>query len=290
MLSARIVLVFARLAVWEASRRRLLLAVALLTLIVIVATAWGFSKLGSPTLDRGRPLSETELRLVASQLLIVVAFLFAAVLALMAAVVGAPSVSGELESGLALAPLARPVRRAEMVLGKWLGLGALLAAYAAASGVLELIAVDLTTGYVPPHPVQLIAYVTGVGLVLLTLTLFLSTRLASMTAGIVPLICYFMAWIGGIVGGAGQALANGTLIAIGTVTNLLLPTDGLWRGAVYAMEPAAVIAGLQEAGPAVAASPFSVAHPPPPALLAWTVVWFLAMLALTLWSMHTREV
>ena len=290
MLSARIVLIFARLAVWEASRRRLLLAVGVLTLIVIAATAWGFSKLAGPTLDRGQPLSQTELRVIASQLLIVIAFLFAAVLALMAAVVGAPSISGELESGLALALLARPVRRAEMVLGKWLGLGALLVVYAVLSGALELIVVDLTTSYLPPHPVQLIAYVTGVGLILLTLTLFLSTRLAGMTAGIVPLICYFMAWIGGIVGGAGQALANDTLTAIGTATNLLLPTDGLWRGAVYAMEPAAVVAGLQQAGPAAAASPFSAAHPPAPAFLVWTAVWFLAMLALTLWSMHTREV
>ena len=290
MLSARTVLVFARLAVWEASRRRLVLAVAVLTLIVIAATAWGFSKLGDPTLDRGHPLSETELRLVTSQLLIVIAFLFAAVLALMAAVVGAPSISGELESGLALALLARPVRRAEMVLGKWLGLGALLVAYALVAGVLELIVVDLITGYVPPHPIQLIAYIAGVGLILLTLTLLLSTRLASMTAGIVPLVCYFMAWIGGIIGGAGQALGNATLTAVGTVTNLLLPTDGLWRGAVYAMEPAAFIAGLQEAGPVAAASPFSAAAPPAPAFLAWTVIWFLAMLGLTLWSLHVREV
>jgi ABC-type transport system involved in multi-copper enzyme maturation permease subunit len=290
MPAARTVLIFARLAIWEASRRRLLLAVAILTLIVIAATAWGFSKLAGPTLDRGQSLSETELRLVTSQLLIVVAFLFAAVLALIAAVVGAPSISGELESGLALALLARPVRRAEMVLGKWLGLGALLVAYAVLSGTLELIVVDLTTGYVPPHPVQLVVYIAGIGLILLTLTLFLSTRLAGMTAGIVPLVCYFMAWIGGIVGGAGQALANSTLIAIGTATNLLLPTDVLWRGAVYAMEPAAIIAGLQQAGPAAAASPFSTANPPTPALLAWTAAWFLVMLGLTLWSMHTREV
>src|SRR5207249_2289939 len=84
----------------------------------------------------------------------------------------------------------------------WLGLAVLVVCYAAGAGGLELLGVDLTTGYVPPHPVELVLYVAGEGLVLLTLGLLLSTRMAGMTGGIIALVVYLAAWIGG--SGAGR--------------------------------------------------------------------------------------
>jgi ABC-type transport system involved in multi-copper enzyme maturation permease subunit len=284
------VLVFAKLTVWEASRRKLLLALVVLTVLVVVGTGWAFSTLWRANGAGGQPLGEVQVRLIASQILVLVVFLFAAVLALTAVVVAAPSISGDLESNLALAMLARPVRRSELLLGRWLGLAVLLVVYATVAGVMELIVVDVATGYVPPQPVQLIAYTAGVGLILLTLTLLLSTRMSGMTAGIIPLACYFMAWIGGIVGGVGEGLNNNALIAAGVVSKLLLPTDGLWRGAVYAMEPASVVASLRAAGPFLAANPFAAAYPPPAPFLAWTAGWFLALIGLALWSFRAREV
>jgi ABC-2 type transport system permease protein len=284
------VLTFAKLTVLEASRRKLLLAVVVLTVVVIAATGWGFYQLRNSTGPGGAPVSELTLKAIASQVLIFVAFLFAAVLALMSVLVAAPSISGDVESNLVLALLARPVRRSELVLGKWLGLAALIVLYAVGASVLELVVVDVVTGYVPPRPVELVLYIVGVGLVLETLALLLSTRLAGMTAGIIPLAAYFMAWVGGILGGIGQALSNQGLITAGVVTRLLLPTDGLWRGAVYAMEPASVIATLRAAGPLTASNPFGATDGPAPAFLAWTLVWFAGMVGLMLWSFRTREI
>jgi ABC-type transport system involved in multi-copper enzyme maturation permease subunit len=282
------VLAFAKLTIWEASRRKLLLAVLVLTVVVIAATGWGFAQLRfSSGPGGGSQVSEVTLKLLASQVLIVVVFLFAAVL--MSVLRAAPSISGDVETNLVLAVLARPVRRSELVLGKWLGQAALIVMYSVGAGVLELVVVDVVTGYVPPQPVELILYVAGVGLVLLTVALLLSTRLAGMTAGMIPLAAYFMAWVGGILGGVGQAINNQGLIAAGVVTRLVLPTDGLWRGAVYAMEPASVVAALRATGPLGGASPFSATDGPAPAFLAWTVVWFAAMIGLTLWSFRTRE-
>ena len=284
------VLTFAKLTIWEASRRKLLIAVALLTLVVIGATGWVFHELRYANGPGGGPeLSEVELLLLASQVLIFVVFLFAAVLALMSVLVSAPSISGDVESNLVLAMLARPVRRSELVLGKWLGLSALVVLYAAGSGLLELLVVNLTTGYTPPAPVELIVYVAGLGIVLLTLALLLSTRLAGMTAAIIPLVGYFMAWVAGILGGIGQVIGNDGLTLTGVISRLLLPTDGLWRGAVYAMEPATEVAILRSAGSAGAGNPFGATDGPAPAFLAWTAVWFVLMIALTLWSFRRRE-
>jgi ABC-type transport system involved in multi-copper enzyme maturation permease subunit len=284
------VLTFARLTIWEASRRKLLIAVVLLTLVVIGVTGWVFTQLRYANGPSGGPeIGEVQLRLLASQVLIFVVFLFAGVLALMSVLVAAPSLSGDVESNLVLAMLARPVRRSEFVLGKWLGLAALVVLYSTGSGLLELLVIDWATGYVPPEPVQLIAYIAGLGLVLVTLALLLSTRLAGMTAAIIPLIAYFMAWVGGILGGIGHAIGNQGLAVTGVVSQLILPTDGLWRGAVYAMEPAAVVASLRAAGPVASGNPFGATDGPAPAFLAWTVGWFALVIGLTLWSFQRRE-
>src|ERR1700726_4144616 len=114
-------LTIARLTIREAARRRLLLALAILTLIVIGLTAWGFQHLTTLTNADGTPIPASELRLATSQVLVLVEFMFSGVLALSAVVVASPAISSELESGVALAMLPRPLSRYQVVLGKWIG-------------------------------------------------------------------------------------------------------------------------------------------------------------------------
>jgi ABC-type transport system involved in multi-copper enzyme maturation permease subunit len=282
------ILTIARLTILEASRRWLLLALLVLTLVVIGGTGYGFSRLWTIS-NGGQPLGEVAVHTIASQLLILIAFVFAAVLALSSTLVASPSISGDVESGQVLALLSRPVRRSELVLGKWLGLAVLVLLYSAGAVGLEMIVTNWVTGYLPPHPIQLIAYIGVEGLVLLSLALLMSTRLAGMTGGIIALVMYFIAWIGGIVGGVGTALNNDVLTHIGTASKLLLPTDLLWRGAVYALEPASIVAGFRTAGRALAANPFAATDPPPPAFLLWVVAWLALMVGLTIWSFRRRE-
>src|SRR5438046_3226523 len=142
----RSVLVVARQVVSEARRRRLLLALLLLTIVVIALTVWGVSRIDDLR-NAGQPLSEAQKKTIVSQLLILVMFMFSWVLSLAAVFVAAPAVSGEVESGIALAILARPISRAEYVVGKWLGLVALVLGYAIAAAVIELVAVQAVRGY-----------------------------------------------------------------------------------------------------------------------------------------------
>src|SRR5437763_13423202 len=153
------ILVIARLTVQESSRRRLLLALLVLTLVVVGFSAWGFNKITSVTNSQGQTLPPDQVALVSSQLLIVITFMFSGVLALSAAVVAGPLISSEVESGMLLSMLARPVRRSEVVIGKWLGLAVLVALYAGGSAFLEMAAVAWATGYIPPHPVLLTVYI-----------------------------------------------------------------------------------------------------------------------------------
>src|SRR5450759_5056080 len=126
-------LVIARLTVQEASRRRPLVAPVILTLLVVGFSAWGLNKITTVTRSDGTLLPPAAVTAITSQLLIVITFMYSGVLALSAAVVAGPLISSEVESGLLLSMLARPVRRSEIAIGKWLGLAVLVAIYAAGS-------------------------------------------------------------------------------------------------------------------------------------------------------------
>jgi ABC-type transport system involved in multi-copper enzyme maturation permease subunit len=281
------VMTIAMMTVREVSRRRLVLALVVLSGVAIVLTGWGFSRL--PGLhDHGVPLTGAELIVISSQLLIFVLFMFSAVLGLGAVMVAAQSVSAEVESGQALAVLARPIERAQVILGKWLGLGALIVVYAAVASAIEFVVVRWATGYLPPHPVEAAAFVAAEGLVLLTLTLCLSVRLSGITAGVIALMLFFITWIAGVAGAVGTVLSNGPIEATGTISRMLLPSDGLWRGAVFNLEPVTVVAvatGSREA----AANPFTSLTAPTGAYLAWAAVWVVAVVGLTILAFRRRE-
>jgi ABC-type transport system involved in multi-copper enzyme maturation permease subunit len=283
------ILTIARLTIRESARRKLLLALAVLTVIVIGLTGWGFQHLTTLTNPDGTPIAPAEIRLATSQVLVLVEFMFAAVLALSAVVVASPSISSEVESGVALSMLARPVSRYQVLVGKWLGFAALILVYVAATTALELIVVDLTTSYVPPGPVALAAYLSAEGIVVMSLALLLSTWLSGMTAGVIALVLFFLAWIGGIAGAIGEVFGNAAISNAGTISELLLPTDGLWRGSVYELEPA-LYRDVLGATTERAGNPFFVQSPPSSAFLVWTLCWVLLIIGLAVWNFRRREV
>jgi ABC-type transport system involved in multi-copper enzyme maturation permease subunit len=278
------IITIARLTILEASRRRLLLALGVLTVVVIALTSWGFSRL--PTM---KDVTPAQVRLAASQLTILVAFMFSGVLALGSTLVAAPTVASDIESGIALAIVPRPIRRSELLMGKWLGLAALVTLYAAGSGLLELLGIWLATGYTPPHPIVTLLFVAAEGIVLMSLALLLSTRLPPMTGGVIALVLFFVAWMGGIALAVGQAFGNDTIINIGLGSRLLIPTDGLWHGAIFNLEPVEVLNLAKAAGRARAGNPFLAEDPLPAPYLAWCVAWVIAVLGLANWSFLKRD-
>jgi ABC-type transport system involved in multi-copper enzyme maturation permease subunit len=284
------ILTIARLTLREASRRRLLLTVAILTVMMVGFTGWGFSRLS--TLSCGEnytPCPPTEVMAATSVLLILVAYMFNSILAMGSVFIAAPSIAGEIETGVMLAVLPRPIRRSEIVLGKWLGLSALVAAYTVITGVLEFFVVKLVSGYTPPHPIQALVYLAGEAIIILTLAILISTRLAPMAGGVIAVVVFGMAWIAGIAETIGIAFQNTVLVNVGVVMSLLLPTDALWRGTIFYMEPTAIIALGSQAGRSMSGNPFFVSAPPPNAYIAWAFAWIVVVLGLAVFSFNRRD-
>src|SRR5438067_13332513 len=108
------------MTVVEASRRRLLIALAALTVVVIAVVGYGFSKL--PEVGGSRPLNHDDLNQIASILTILTFFMFSFVLTFAAVFVAAPAISSDVESGVILSIVPRPILRSDIILGRWLGL------------------------------------------------------------------------------------------------------------------------------------------------------------------------
>jgi ABC-type transport system involved in multi-copper enzyme maturation permease subunit len=277
------VLTIARLTLFEAVRRRLVLAVIILTPIIIGCTGWGFSKLTDLKHSSGVPLSPSESTLNIAIFVILIAFMFGVVLAVGAIFLAAPAIASDIESGLILAIFPRPIRRSSVVLGKWLGLATLLTLYTSITAALDLLVIARVTGYSPPHPTMAVLFIIGQSLVLLSLTLASSTRLAPMASGVVIVALYGITWIVGIAAAVGASFHNSSIVTAGTIVNLLIPSDGLWRGAVYNLEPAVLrTAGLEF-------DPLAVTGPPTVAYMVWAIAWICAMIGCAIWSLNRRD-
>ena len=177
-MTLRIVLTVAHLTVREASRRKVLRALAGLMLALLGLSAWGFSKLAGGLESEFGSLTSGEARLVAAQVLNLVMFGMSMIAALGTAFLAGPTLSGEIESGMALSVLARPVRRTDVLVGKWLGLVAFGSGFVVLAGLAQFVVVQVTVGYWPPQPVVGLALLAAQTTVLLTLGLLLSTVIA----------------------------------------------------------------------------------------------------------------
>lgn len=276
------------LTVREAARRRVLAVLLLLTIVVVILTGWGVERLA--TLARSNGVSELQIRIGVSQVLILVAFMFSFVLAMTAAFLGAPAIAVDIESGVAQSMLARPIRRADLVVGRWLGLSIVVAAYGAGAGLLEIGTVAVLTGHAPPEPFVAVAFLAAQAVVILTFALLLSTRLPSMAGGAICVVLFGLAWMAGVFAGIGRLFDVELLVQVAQASRWLFPTDGLWRGVVFGLEPPLVILGASGAGRVAQANPFYAADPPPLEFVVWSVAWVAVVLLLAVWSMERREV
>jgi ABC-type transport system involved in multi-copper enzyme maturation permease subunit len=281
-----VALTLAGLTLREAARRRVLRALGALTVVLLGLSAWGFAELSSVAVD-GAGLTSGETRLVASQVLNLVMFGYSLVAALGTAFLAGPTLAGELESGAALAVLARPVRRSTVLLGKWLGLVAFGTGFVAVAGFAQFAVVRVTVGYWPPDPVGGLALLAVQTAVLLTLGLLLSTVVSPMASGIVAVGLFGATWVAGVVGGVGDAIDNAAVARVGTVSRMLLPTDGLWRGAMHAFQDPTALLTI---GQGREAFPFLSTTSPSGAYLGWVAVWVLLIGGLAALSFSRRDV
>jgi ABC-type transport system involved in multi-copper enzyme maturation permease subunit len=280
------VLTMALLTLREASRRKVVWALLALTLILLGLDGWGFASLPGMGTSNGS-MTSGEARLVASELLNLVMFAMSLIVALGTAFLAGPTLSGEFESGVALAVLARPVRRTSVLLGKWLGLSLFACGYVVGAGLVQFAVVWWAVGYWPPSPATALALLSAEAVALLTLSLLLSSLISPMASGVVSVGLFGAAWVAGVVGGVGDAIGNDSVRRVGAVAHTVMPTDGLWRGAMHALQDPTLVTQFSDLARAF---PFLSPAAPTAGYLFWVAAWLAIVAAVCALSFTRRDV
>ena len=260
--------IVAHLTIHEA-RRRKIVTFALgggLAFLTIFAAAVFFA-------DAELRRSQTSfLQRQATLTLLAVAGLYATnfLTVLLAVLLPVDTLSGEIDSGVMQTLASKPIRRADIVIGKWLGHGVIVAAYLGLLSGGVLVAGRLMAGHVQVNVSR------ALGLMLLEVTLLMTvsiaggTRLSTVANGIVALGFYGLAFIGGWVEQIGGLAGIQSARTIGIAVSLVSPPDALWRMAMYHMQPA-VVRDLVDVPPVFASA--SV----PNGLMVWWAAGFLVV-------------
>ncbi|NEE04383.1 ABC transporter permease [Phytoactinopolyspora halotolerans] len=278
----RTVLTVAALTLREAARRRVLRSLIGMTVVLLALSAWGFSRLDA---EFGG-LTSGEAKVAGSTVLNLVMFGLSLIAALGTAFLAGPTLAGEVESGTSLAILARPIRRSAVLVGKWLGLATFGSVFVAVAGLSQLLVVRATVDYWPPAPATGLALLAAETTALFTLGLLLSTAISPMASGIVAVGLFGATWIAGVVGSVGEAFGNDSVARVGTVSRMLLPTDGLWRGAMNSFQDPAL---LRQIGSGIGESPFLSMAPLTAAYVAWAGLWVALILGLASIAFQRRD-
>lgn len=254
----------------EAARRRILLAALLGALAFLLLYAIGFHFVAREAV-KSNPMSVIEQRMVLNFFTLAGLYATNFLVVLSAVLLPLDTLSGDIASGVMQTLAARPVRRAEILLGKWFAYWLVCAGYLllVAGGVLTIARVR--GGFTPPNAVA------GLSLMLLEATCFVSlsiaggARLTTVTNGVVAFALYGLAFIGGWIEQVASFANNHAARNVGTVASLLVPTESMWTLAANLMQPP-IMSQLH-------LTPFSPAAVPSPAMVVWAGLWAVAVLA-----------
>jgi len=271
------VLTIAEATFREAQRRRLLWIGAALGLAFLALFGVGYSLMYREALSDGASFLVEML----SGLLIVGLYVVNFLGIMVAVVLSVDTLSGEVASGTIHTVVTKPLRRWEVVVGKWLGLGAMLALFVGLMSAGVMAVSWAVARYVPPHPVEGVALMFLSGLVVLTLSLLGGARLSTMANGLVVLMLYGLAFIAGWIEQFGAYVRNEAAVNTGIVVSLLVPSEAMWKRAAYLMQPAF----LRELG----ATPFTSASAPSQAMVLYTLLYTAAALAAAAYLFQRRD-
>ena len=260
------------LTLYEARRRKILAAAviggAAFLVVFGVGVFFGVREIGAS----GEPFIAQQAILTMLTLAGLYAGNFLAVL--LAVLLPVDALSGEIDSGVMQTLASKPVRRSDIVIGKWLGYGIIAIGYLGLLffGVLAII--WIAAGHVPVHPAR------GLGLMLLevvllvTVTIAGGTRLGTVANGIFALGYFGLGFISGLVEQIGVLAGIQSAKNVGIAVSLLSPTDALWRMAAYHLQPS-IVREIMDGPPmlAVVSVPNALMAGWSAALLVVTLAW-----------------
>ena len=154
----------------------------------------------------------------------------------MAALLGADTLAGEINSGTIQVIVTKPIRRSDVVFGKWLGFAGLLGLYLLLMEGGTVLSILFQSGYTAPHLLPGLVLIYLESLLIMTVAMLCSSRFSALATGGIVFGLYGLAFIGGWIEQIGAVLNSPTAIQVGILTSLIIPSESLWRRAAFEMQ------------------------------------------------------
>lgn len=198
------------------------------------------------------------------------------------------AISGEISSHTIQAIVTKPLRRQDIILGKWLGHGLMVAFYILMLTGGIILVVYSISGHTPRNIIGGLGLYVLEGTVLMTVSILGGTRLSTLANGVVLFMVYGLAFVGGWV----EQIASLPFIDsdaarnVGMLAGRLLPSEVLWRRASHIMAPR-ISADLDLEGPP--AFLFTFGREPAPSIVLYALLYIGAVLLVAIWSFRRRD-
>ena len=271
-----------RFTLLEAVRRRFFLAVLIFSVLILAVFAILLRTVISVSLSSGNPGTDTQLLIlwggaIFSVLVIWMLYLLSSTLTI---VFTANMISGEVEAGTFAILVPKPLRRVEIVFGKWLGYALIICVYTALMFFSFLAIIHWQTGYWPEGAFSALGLLELIMLVMLGITTLGSSLMPTIVNGAVALMLFVVAPTASTVQFVVQFLkpsSSQSIQPIATVINLVIPTDALWHGASYFLLPPTINFFTLGLSGSNFNTPFTSGQPVAPALLIWAALYCIAL-------------
>ena len=199
----------------------------------------------------------------------------------MGALLAADTLAGEINSGTIQTIVTKPIRRSDVVLGKWLGFASLLALYFLLIGGGTVLSVWMQSGYSPNHLMGGLGLIYAEAVLVMTISLACSSAFSALATGGIVFGLYGLAFIGGWIEQFGAIVQNPTAIKVGIIVSLIIPSETLWRRAAFEMQtPLAGAMGM---------SPFGTVSVPSPLMIGYTLIYLIAALITAIRIFQSRD-
>ncbi len=215
----------------EAVRRRML-ALALAVGAVMLALYWVSLSIITDDVPSNGIARQQIFRVITSFGMYPVNML----MVMMAAFVSADTLAGEIRSGVMQTIASKPVRRGQIVWGKWCAYAVLVLGYVAVLGGGVVAIIYGLSGYYPRHLPEAFAAMGLEGLLLLSVTMWASARLSSLAAGVTAIGLHGVAFLGGWIEEIGRVARSQAAEQVGVFASVLFPSEALWRRAAYELQ------------------------------------------------------
>src|SRR5258705_1440297 len=188
-----------RLTLHEALRKRILLATSLCVLAFLVLYAVGFHFIARNLAEQTGPMAAAQRRLGLCAFTLAGLYAVNFLTVMSSVLLPVDTLSGEIQSGVMQTLASKPIRRAEIVLGKWLAYVIVVAIYVLALAGGVLVVARLIGHYTPPDIHVGLPLMMLEGALLVSLSIWGGTRFSTVTNGVVAFRLYGLAFPGGWV-------------------------------------------------------------------------------------------